>query len=355
MQELQYKVFSRRAHKKKGHSGGPSLCQFELTFNCGLHCKHCYTDCYNHSARLKKELNTKQVKLVLDKVYKAGAIWLCFTGGDPLTRADFLDIYSYAKKKGFIIIVFTNAYSMTKEIAASLKKSPPFVIEMTLNAATKDMYENISQVKGSFNRAMKGLDIILSHKLPLKIKTQINKYNLKQIDGIKQFVQAKGLKFQPSVDLYARLNHDTVPCGLRILPQQALSLAPGLNPDCLDKKNKPKPPGFLFNCALGAGIRIDPYGNTFLCNLIRKPSVNILKTDIKPAQEELLSLIKNKFSTDSKCRGCKIRNICLWCPGKAYLETADMEAPIGYYCELAEMSARKLKKEDKKWQSIKLS
>ncbi|GAF88367.1 unnamed protein product, partial [marine sediment metagenome] len=117
MREIQYKTFSLRTHKINWLLKRPNVCQFELTFGCNLHCKHCYTDCYNKPAYLKKELKTREVKFILDKVYKAGVIWLCFTGGDPLTRKDFLDIYSDAKDKGFIITLFTNGYSMTEEIA----------------------------------------------------------------------------------------------------------------------------------------------------------------------------------------------------------------------------------------------
>ncbi|MFQ5868041.1 MAG: radical SAM protein, partial [bacterium] len=86
MREIQYKTFSLRTHKKNWLLKRPNVCQFELTFGCNLHCKHCYTDCYNKPDCLKKELKTGEVKFILDKVYKAGVIWLCFTGGDPLTR-----------------------------------------------------------------------------------------------------------------------------------------------------------------------------------------------------------------------------------------------------------------------------
>lgn len=108
MEEIQYKTFSLNTHKKNWQINNPNVCQFELTFKCGLHCKYCYTDCYNKPDYSKDELSTKEIKLILNKVYDAGVIRLCFTGGDPLARKDFLDIYAYAKIKGFIITIFTN-------------------------------------------------------------------------------------------------------------------------------------------------------------------------------------------------------------------------------------------------------
>lgn len=347
MRELQYKTFSWQTHKKNWQFQRPNVCQFELTFRCGLRCKHCYTDCYNKPEYIKKELKTKAVKLILDKAYKAGVIWVCFTGGDPLTRKDFLDIYFYAKDKGFLISIFTNGYSMTEEIADYLKKSPPFVIEITLNGITKDVYEKISQVKGSFERAMSGIRLILKAKLPLKIKTQITKENLNQIPRIKKFIQGLNLRFRPSYDLYARLNGDFAFRNLRISPEEFLSLngnkkrlpndcqlSPNSEKESVDRKPNPS----LFRCAIGGGdgINLDPYGNTFLCNLIRKPVFNLLKVDIGYARNRLLLLVRSKkIATDSKCKGCNLRELCFWCPGRAYVETGDKEMPLEYYCELA--------------------
>jgi len=359
MKEIRYKSFSWNTHKKNWKIKKPNVCQFELTFCCGLHCKHCYTDCYNKPSYLKKELNTKETKIILDKVYQAGAIWLCFTGGDPLARRDFLDIYSYARNKGFIITVFTSGYSMTERIARYLKKEPPFVIEMTINAATKETYEKISQVKGSFKKVKEGISLILKGKLPLRIKTQITKDNLREIPEIKKFIEGLGLRFRPYYDLYARLNHNLAPCKLRISPQEVLSLDGKPEVECRDeygnyqklkakrKKEKVsvrKPAGAnLFYCVGGGGegIYVDPYGNTFACNLIRKPAFNLLKVSVDYARDRLLSLVRNrKFVSDSKCNGCNLRENCRWCPGKAYVETGDEEAPVPYYCELAEVTYR---------------
>lgn len=344
MKKVQYKTFSLTTHSKNWRIKKPNVCQFELTFGCGLHCKHCYTDCYNRSAYLKKELDTQEAKFILDKVYRAGAIWLCFTGGDPLTRKDFLDIYSYAKNKGFIITIFTNAYSMNKEIAEYLKKSPPFVIEMTLNAVTKDLYEKISQVKDSFGKVMKGIELILKAKLPLKIKTEITRDNLEEMPKIKKFIEGLGLKFRPTPDLHARLNGDLAPCNLRISPWEILRLNGNKrisDNDCRTaaKTKDRKPHTDLFRCAIGGGdgFHIDPYGNTFPCNLIRKPAFNLLRADIDYAVNKSLLLVRNrKFFTNSKCKECDLREICHWCPGRAYVEKGDMEAPVGYYCELAQ-------------------
>jgi len=353
MREIQYKTFSFRAHQNNWLSKKPSVCEFELTFKCALHCRHCYSDCYNKIQYLRKELNTQEVKIILDKLYKRGVLWLCFTGGDPLAREDFLEIYSYAKEKGFIITIFTSGYYINEKMVRYLKQSPPFVIELTLNAINKKLYERISQVKDSFLRVKQAIKLILKAKLPLKIKTQVTQDNLKEIPKIKSFLKRLGLKFISSYILYPRLNGDLTPCNLRVLPEEILRLNQRhknlsfceyhLEKETNDRISKikyrklnPK----LFFCAVGGGdgFRIDPYGNIFLCSLIRDYKFNLLKVDIDYALNKLLPFFrKRRFLTESACRYCPSKEFCGWCPGRAYLEKADMELPIEYYCRLAEL------------------
>src|SRR3990167_2579403 len=104
--EKEYRDFSRDFHKIAGHK--PIVAQIELTFRCPLHCEHCYTDCYNNNDSAKDEMSTEDIKLVLGKCKEDGVLWLSFTGGDPLIRKDFTEIYIYAKNLGFIVTIFTS-------------------------------------------------------------------------------------------------------------------------------------------------------------------------------------------------------------------------------------------------------
>ncbi len=338
MREIPYKEFSFRAHEKNSHTHHPNVCQFELTFKCDLHCTHCYSQCYNNRAYSKEELPTGEIKTILDKVHRARVLWLCFTGGDPLTREDFLEIYSYAKQKGLIVSIFTNGYSMSKKIVSAFKKSPPFVVEITLNAVSNKVFERISGVGGSLEEALEGIDMVLKADLPLKIKTQVTKQNIEELPKIKQFVEKLGLQFRPSAELHASLDGTTTPCALRITPAEVLKLDGKAEIDCL--KTPGASQGLLYNCAItgGGGFYLDPLGNMFLCNLIRKPKINLLAHDVDDALKRLLPVVRNKkFISDSQCRNCNLRKWCLWCPGRAYLEMGSEEVPIPYYCQTTKM------------------
>jgi len=82
---------------------------------------------------------------------------------------------------------------------------------------------------------------------------------------------------------------------------------------------------------------------------VRKPDYNLLEkgNTIKEGFYRLNREVHNiRFVTASSCRRCEYRLICGWCPGRAYLETGSMEAPIAYYCQLAKKEVEKLKEYD---------
>lgn len=344
MKELFYRDFSFNTHSKNWESSRPSVCQFELTFRCGLHCRHCYTDCYNTPSSAQKELTFKQIKGMLDTIQASGVLWLCLTGGDPLAREDFLDIYAYAKKQGFIITVFTNGYSMTEKVAEYFKKKPPFSIEITLNSAKEETYEAIAQVPHSFEKTMKGIELMRRYALPLAVKMQVTRDNLSEFLQLKNFVESIKAKFKPTISLHARLDGDTTPCRLRVSHEEFLQLRGGENlwsNECRHAyKEGASEENKLFQCAVlgGDGFQVDPHGNIFLCNLLRKSSFNVLKNDLRLGLAQLLDEMRGcVFCSDSECRTCNVRSLCQSCPGKAYLETGDYEKPVPYFCNLTKL------------------
>ena len=81
----------------------PLACQWEITCRCNLRCVMCYTDCFNTLDKLQQELSFPEILRIMDEIHEAGCLELCLTGGEPLVRKDFGDIYAYAKQKGFLV------------------------------------------------------------------------------------------------------------------------------------------------------------------------------------------------------------------------------------------------------------
>ncbi|MDP2923889.1 MAG: radical SAM protein [Candidatus Omnitrophota bacterium] len=351
MKEIGSGHFYGRLRNKKRHH--PLNGQIELTYRCNFNCIHCYCKALEDNAG---ELNTLEWKKTLDEIQSQGCVYLTLTGGDPLIREDFLELYAYAKKRCFIITIFTNGQSLNRRILNYLAKSPPFSIEITLNGITKETYESITQVKDSFSIVMENIKKIKEKNLPLVLKSNCLKQNKDEIARIKSFVDGflgkkRGryhFKYDPMI--YPRLNKDKRPTRFRLSFEDLLDLK-RQDVDIWQEHRKRldadfpdlgRDKGFLYHCNAWIGqFFINPYGRLKFCNFSGKFSIDLKTTAFKEGFYKIFpNLLNEKFKTDSKCKDCQLRPICYHCPGRAYLETGDEEAPVPYYCELAKETAK---------------
>src|SRR3954468_8734008 len=182
MATLSYGAFSAAFQEQLSRGRLPLNGTIEVTRRCPLTCLHCYNNLAMDDAEARaRELPFDEHRRLLDDLADAGCLWLLYTGGEIFARRDFLDIYAYAKRKGFLITLFTNGTLITEKIADFLADMRPFTIEITLYGGTKETYEKLTGIPGSYDRCMRGIDLLLERKLPLKLKTvalSINKHEI---------------------------------------------------------------------------------------------------------------------------------------------------------------------------------
>jgi molybdenum cofactor biosynthesis enzyme MoaA len=195
---VQSRVFGQQFAAKLGGRRLPLSGQWELTCRCNLRCVMCYTDCFNTPERIQQELGLSEILRIMDQIEDAGCLNLCLTGGEPLARKDFLDIYAYAKQKGFLLTVFTNGTLVTPKIADSWVKLPPSMIEISLHGLF-DAFDEITQASGSYERCMTGIRLILERNLPLTLKTTGMTINRDEILKIKGYVDRLGDSYRTKV------------------------------------------------------------------------------------------------------------------------------------------------------------
>ncbi len=158
MQTAGYGELTGLVHERFHGKRAPLEVSIEVTRRCPLDCLHCYNSLpmSDHAARAA-ELTFEEHCRLLDELVEAGCLWLLYTGGEIFARKDFLEIYTEAKKRGFLITLFTNGTMINERIADYLAEYRPFAIEITLYGATRETYEALTQIPGSYDRCMKGI------------------------------------------------------------------------------------------------------------------------------------------------------------------------------------------------------
>ena len=116
----------------------------------------------------EKELSTEEIKNILKEAASLGCLKVRFTGGEPLLREDFEELYLFARKLGFKVLLFTNATLITPQIAELFVRIPPLEkIEISIYGMKRKSYEAVTRVTGSFDAAWQGINLLLEKKFLL--------------------------------------------------------------------------------------------------------------------------------------------------------------------------------------------
>ncbi|MBW1897011.1 MAG: radical SAM protein, partial [Deltaproteobacteria bacterium] len=148
---LDNKEYLQRLRRKVTQERIPLSGSIDVTHRCNLRCVHCYLgEKQSHWEKRGKELSTAQWISIIDEITEAGCLHLLISGGEPLTRRDFAEIYSHARTNGLLVTVFTNGTLITDRVLELFRDLPPRIVEISLYGATAATYERVTRVKGSY-------------------------------------------------------------------------------------------------------------------------------------------------------------------------------------------------------------
>jgi MoaA/NifB/PqqE/SkfB family radical SAM enzyme len=342
MKEITHKKFVQLV---KGASRRiPIFGQIELTYQCCYNCIHCY--CRNESRKEKKPLFWKRV---IDQVYSLGGIEITFTGGEPLLYKGFLEVYSYAVKKGFIVNVFTTGFVLDKQILGCFKAYPPASIEITLNSLNEDNYSRITRSRGAFPKVMSNIHKLKANGFPLVLKSNGLKENKNEILKIKRFSEKLlgKRKFKFDSFIFPGLQGEREPLEHRLSVEDIIAIEKK-SPDMLKQrieqirhKGHSYDSRRLYHCNTWEDqYFISPQGILQFCNLTKDYSTDLNNHSFKLGFNKFLKVCKEEYKTSSKCRACLLKELCYKCPARSYLETKDKCSPVEYYCQLAKASKK---------------
>lgn len=351
MDQERYGDFSLRLNQRVHSLRVPISGTLEISHRCPLECLHCYNNLpmSDHAAR-KQELTYQEYCRILDELAAAGCLWLLFSGGEIFARKDFLDIYTYAKRKGFLITLFTNGTLISPRIADYLVDLPPFCIEITLYGRTKETYERLTAVPGSYEKCLIGIKLLQERNLPLKLKTVGVSTNVHEIWEMQRFAEEDlGVEFKFDSMINPRIDCSQSPLAVRLKPAEIVALDLG-DPRRVEEWHEfaeeyggpVHQDDQLYHC--GGGINsfaIDPYGMMSICVLSHVDKYNLRTGSFQEGWNHFLYEVRfeRKIQRLTKCQTCDLKSMCGMCPANGELENNDAEKPVDFLCQVAHLRA----------------
>ena len=353
MDQLSYGEFSADLHHRQNGERVPLQVSIEVTRRCPLECQHCYNNLPmgDQDAR-SREMTTQEHFKMLDELVEMGCFWLLYTGGEIFARKDFLEIYTYAKQKGFLITLFTNGTMINEKIADYLVEWPPFAIEITLYGRTRETYEALTMIPGSYDRCLHGIKLLRERGLPLKLKTVATSINKHEVVAMRRFAEEElGVEFKMDGQINPRIDCSQSPLTVRLTPEEVVALDMSMPKGMseyrrLATRDSENPPNLtqtdsLYFCGGGLkGFAINAYGEMGICVISQQETFSVRGTGLRTVWEGSLRELRHRKRTQiTKCIECRIQSLCGMCPANGEMENGDRESPVDFLCHVAHLRA----------------
>ncbi|WP_136799775.1 radical SAM protein [Desulfosediminicola ganghwensis] len=324
----------------------PLSIKCELTYRCNFRCKHCYCRVPANGPSLSKELPLDEWERILEESAAEGALFLTFTGGEPLLRPDFKELWICAKEKGFLVSLFTNGSLLSPDWIDFFRKWSPNEVAVSIYGASPDSYEQVAGSASMFEVVMNNLEIMRAAELPLLTRSIITRRNIDEFAQLKELNLKFSKNFTWDAELFgATEGSQGKPFEERIAPGQVVALEAQDSQRVKELEKlysrsfgKKYDTGKSYRCALGErGFAIDPYGNMRACQVLEPLKYNLRSGSVRDGWREVVpEQLSNLKPGDSKCTTCDLRIFCRICPAFALREGGGQEGPTEYHCTLGE-------------------
>lgn len=340
----------------------------ELTERCDNNCIHCSINIPENSGEQKRELDSSRWKEIIREAADLGVLRARFTGGEPLLRKDFEELYLYTRKLGIKVALFTNARKITPELAELFSKIPPLEkIEVSVYGMSRESYEKVSRVPGSYDEFRSGVDLLLKYKIPFIVKGILLPDNGKDRDAFEKWAsEIPWMDNPPSYSSHFEFRErrdsdkkNKIISSLRNIDN--IPAAPDRSMVEFCSKFIGPPGNELFSCGAGESVSVDAYGFAHPCLTLKAGefAYDLKKGSIKDAifkyYPEKLKVKVSDSEYLKRCAKCFLKGLCLQCPSRSWSENGTFDTPVEFLCNDAHkqgMDAGLLKEGEKGWEVI---
>jgi len=164
----------------------PRSIDIDITNECNLRCGYCYH--FTGPGDVKKDLPRDEWLEFFDELGRCGVMNVCLAGGEPFIRKDLKEILSGIIKNRMRFKLLSNGTLITDDMASYIASTGRCdSIQVSIDGATPDVHD-LSRGKGSFERAIAGMQTLRGHRIPVTVRVTITRHNVMDLDRIASFL-----------------------------------------------------------------------------------------------------------------------------------------------------------------------
>lgn len=351
-----YQLYSDYLFAKAEEWGIPLSGTFELTARCNLDCKMCYIHKRENDGLARScEWGAEQWLSVARECQQAGLLHLLLTGGEPMLRPDFKEIYTGCRRLGLMVSVNTNATLIDDQMVDFLAADPPSRINITLYGASAETYGALCGDGSAYDRAVRAILALKQAGVLVKLNFSITPYNRQDGEQVYAFARQHGLPLQAATYMFPPVRACEKGCFAadRLTPEEAaweqiVYDRSRFDPEELRQRWEQQLAGVRVSdpdgecqelpterirCRAGSSTFWLTYdGQLRPCGMMTQPSVNVRELGfagawnaIRAAREEIL--------VPARCSSCDRKHVCDQCAALCFAETGQFDGVPDYMCE----------------------
>jgi MoaA/NifB/PqqE/SkfB family radical SAM enzyme len=324
----------------------------DLTYRCNNDCRHCWLRLAPGAPERARELSFEDIRRIADEARALGCRTWTISGGEPMLRPDFAEIFDHLTARSAGYTLLTNGTLITPAIARLMKRRGAKLV--ALYGASPDVHDDITRTPGSFEALGRGIALLREAGAGFTVQVVPMKGNFHQYRDMIRLAESWSPSWRLGASwLYLSADRDEARNreirAQRLDPGQVLELEPFAPPGIgdLDGDRPACPDGLgddlYADCiASRRDFHIDPTGGLSFCAFAKDPvhRCDLRKTSFEEAWTIALPAMAGKVKAGpdyhARCGACRLRGDCRWCPVYAYLEHGDHSAPVEYLCRVAE-------------------
>lgn len=326
----------------------------DLTYRCNNNCLHCWLKTPSTDLERSRELSFNDLRCIIDEARTLGTRQWSLSGGEPMLRPDFSEIFKYVTAKAISYSLNTNGTLITPEIARLLKRKGNKMV--ALYGASKETYHHITRNADGFEQLMQAFRYLKEAGAGFTVQLVPMKGNWHEWEDMLALAKSLSPHWRVGApwlyrsscqdpELNAEISRQRLdPRDVVVLDQPDLSYEESHGYQCGHTEGDDR---IFASCiARRRDFHIDPYGGMTFCSFIKEPSLryDLRKGTFHECWEEFIpSLADREFRSEeytAQCGSCDLRKDCRWCAVYGWLEHGRFSAPVEYLCEVARENRR---------------
>lgn len=326
----------------------PLAATFELTPFCNFSCVMCYVRLLEEQAKKQgKLLSAEQWINIAQQARSMGTVYISLTGGEPMSRPDFWEIYSELNKMGFLISILSNGSLIDEKAMENFRKfGMPYLVKLSLYGASDETYNKICGVKNGFTKVSEAVRLLKEAQVPLVMTGTIVHENADDLQQMYEIARKWNVPFQHTVTVVKSARG-----AINSAEVSRFSFEEFIDELDIGQLEKNKFPmldsPFSWCSSYGNSFWMTWNGHLQLCSFMNGPYAT-LENGLEEAWTELGKML-DALKSPKECNNCEYSVFCQRCPGILCGESGDPEKTTPEFCKTAERlycAYKKLKKEE---------